>query len=270
MSEAEEAKMSAGDIGALQNEVLNVHVRAPPFWRANPALWFAQLEAQFDVYRISKDKMRYNHAVSALDTQILEQVSDIILDPPDDERYQTLKKRLLEVFADSEQQKLKKLLMDLKLNDKRPSQFLREIKSLAGTSLSTDTIRTLWLQRLPGQVHAILSTTSEDVDHLAIMADKIIEALPYEVNAINKNNPFRSEGEIESLTRAVSELTTRISNFENNSKRFRSRMQSRSRSRPRIRTRSASKEGKKICFYHRKFATQARRCVKPCEFVSEN
>lgn len=42
--------------------------------------------------------------------------------------YDTLKARLLEHYAVSEQKRIKKLLQDLELGDMRPTQLLREIK----------------------------------------------------------------------------------------------------------------------------------------------
>lgn len=84
-------------------EIARVSIRVPPFWKANPALWFCQLEAQFENTGIQKDLTKYNTVVSSIESEILNQVSDIVLNPPVSNRYLALKKRLLDQFTDSDQ-----------------------------------------------------------------------------------------------------------------------------------------------------------------------
>ncbi|GFY41395.1 hypothetical protein TNIN_416761 [Trichonephila inaurata madagascariensis] len=43
------------------------------------------------------------------------------------------------------------------LGDRRPSNILRQMKSLARNSISDEVIKSLWLHRLPTQTQAILS-----------------------------------------------------------------------------------------------------------------
>ncbi|GBO36482.1 hypothetical protein AVEN_184543-1 [Araneus ventricosus] len=47
------------------------------------------------------------------------QVIDIITSPPNNNMYKTLKERLINIFSDSEERRLKKLLQDVELGDKR-------------------------------------------------------------------------------------------------------------------------------------------------------
>ncbi|GFT68965.1 uncharacterized protein NPIL_677541 [Nephila pilipes] len=134
----------------------------------------APLEAQFANSGISQDATKYNIVVAALDENVLDFVVDILSDPPENEKYNTLKKALLNRLTDTEESRLKKLLTDLELGDKRPSDLLREMKSLAGNSISDEVIKSLWLQRLPQQTQAILTISNDTIDKIAEMADKII------------------------------------------------------------------------------------------------
>lgn len=59
-----------------------INIKVPPFWRANPRIWFCQIEAQFANSRVSSDSTKYNTVVASLEGIILAQVSDIILNPP--------------------------------------------------------------------------------------------------------------------------------------------------------------------------------------------
>ncbi|GBN74770.1 hypothetical protein AVEN_209676-1 [Araneus ventricosus] len=103
--------------------IARVGVKLPPFWKANPSLWFVQREAQFALAGITVDDTKFNHIISAVDSEILNSVSDIILRPPDIDKYTILKKRLIELHSESEASKIRTLLQGLELSDQRPSQL---------------------------------------------------------------------------------------------------------------------------------------------------
>ncbi|GFV15579.1 integrin alpha-PS1 [Trichonephila clavipes] len=80
---------------------------------------------QYD-YGISSDDTKYSALVANLDAETLSYVSDIVLSPPNSDKYHTLSQRLITQFSDSETQKIKKLLTDLQLGDEKPSHLLRK------------------------------------------------------------------------------------------------------------------------------------------------
>lgn len=250
------------------NNIAAVSVRVPPFWKANPALWFCQLESQFETSRIVVDKTKYHTAVAAIDSSILSQVSDVVLNPPSENLYLNLKTKILERFADSDECRLKKLLTGLILGDKRPSQLLREMRELAGNGLSANALKSLWLQRLPSQCQAILTVSEDDLDRLALMADKISNVYGSEIYSISECSEISTEknllSKIEVLTKQVSQLSNEVNSLMNPS--FRSRSKSRSQSQSRFRSKSRTKND--LCWYHAKFAEKASKCVKPCSFKS--
>ena len=96
-------------------EVSRVSVKVPPFWKVNPALWFAHLEAQFANSYVTVDETKFNLIVASVESEILGTVHDIILSPPDQDKYETLKKRLIEFYAESESSKIRTLLQGLEL-----------------------------------------------------------------------------------------------------------------------------------------------------------
>lgn len=163
-----------------QQYISRVAVRAPPFWKENPALWFRQLESQFFMNGIVSSETKFHIAVAALDTEIINQVSDVVMHPPTANlMYESLKSRLQERFAESEERRFKKMLNKIEMGDKKPSRLWREMRELAGAGIRDDFLLSLWLQRLPAQIQAILSTADGDVTRLLTMADRIHEVVIY-------------------------------------------------------------------------------------------
>ncbi|GFX13335.1 uncharacterized protein TNCV_2907571 [Trichonephila clavipes] len=154
-------------------EVARIALRLPPFWKSNVRLWIAQCDHAFTFSGISSDDTKYSALVANLDAETLSYVSDIVLSPPNSDKYHTLSQRLITQFSDSETQKIKKLLTDLQLEDEKPSHLLRKMKELSNGQLQDDFLQSLWLQRMPPHMQTVLSASSEPLDKLAIIADKV-------------------------------------------------------------------------------------------------
>ncbi|GFU31437.1 transposon Ty3-G Gag-Pol polyprotein [Nephila pilipes] len=161
-----------------QQHVSRVAAKLPSLGKQNIKLWFLLAEANFELYGITNDVTKYNNVIAAIDSEILSVVSDLLFDPPHADRYTTLKNRLIQEFSDSENQQIRKLLSELQLGDDKPSHLLRKMKELAGTALNDDFFRNLWFQRLPSEIQTILSVSSEKLENLAKLADKIAEVRP--------------------------------------------------------------------------------------------
>lgn len=267
---------SSSGASSIQNPVNDVQVisssritvKAPPFWRANPALWFCQLEAQFDLNRITSDRSKYNMVVSAIESSILHQVSDLVLNPPETGLYIALKTRLLDVFAESEQSRLKKLLGEIELGEQKPTSLLREMRSLAGDSITADLLKTLWLQRLPSNIQGILSISSEGIESLAVMADKIYEtsARPSDVGSFSRSTDYQNQ--ILSLSRQIAEMKTHLSRRDRNQTHSRSRSKTPN---PKFKTMDKPDDkDQKVCWYHNKWGDKAKSCVGNCTYSSKN
>ena len=55
-----------------------VSLKLPIFWTTQPAVWFAQTEAQFTLRGISADETKYYHVVSVLDQETATRVHYIV------------------------------------------------------------------------------------------------------------------------------------------------------------------------------------------------
>ena len=279
--------LSEGAAGSSTPAVGAVSIKLPPFWSADPQIWFAQAEAQFATRQITAEVTKFHHVISSLQPEVAQEVRDILLNPPATKPYSTLKEQLIVRTTASEQRRVQMLLTEEELGDRKPSQLLRRMEQLIGEQkLEKGIFKQLFLQRLPANVRLILASTSDSLalSELAELADKIIEvhvptvgAVTAEASAASHSNqssspivaPVSATGsdsidtmrdEIRKLTRMVGDLQRQVG---------RQRNKSRGRSKSPARSRGTDKSGSgtqksDLCFYHTKFGDKAYRCQSPC------
>ncbi|GFW76070.1 hypothetical protein TNCV_2057171 [Trichonephila clavipes] len=257
-------------------EVARIALRLPPFWKSNVRLWIAQCDHAFTFSGISSDDTKYSALVANLDAETLSYVSDIVLSPPNSDKYHTLSQRLITQFSDSETQKIKKLLTDLQLGDEKPSHLLRKMKELSNGQLQDDFLQSLWLQRMPPHIQTVLSASSEPLDKLAIIADKVSEVVGSSsticaattVSPPSQSSSCSVQPTMDSLARQIQELSLRVAELTRERNSSRHQRYSSDRRRSHSRSRSVNR-GSGICYYHRRYKEQARKCVSPCAFVQK-
>lgn len=212
---------------------------------------------------------------------------DIISNPPPQaQRYTKLKAELIRRLSLTEEQRVRQLLSSEELGDRKPSQFLRHLRSLAGASpINENILRTLWLQRLPSNVQQILKVKPNlSLDDTADIADSIMQVNPptpsFAVHAATAPPALRTTAQsapappvpdggqfvqrIEELIRMVAALHPR----RDSTPKPRTRERSCSRYSRDSANRDASRD--RICWYHRRFGTDARKCDEPCSMAPKN
>lgn len=249
-----------------------VALKIPPFWPADPRLWFAQVEAQFTTRSITNQKTRFDHVIASLAPEFATEVRDLILNPPEPTPYNTLKEQLIQRTAASAQRRLQLLFHSEQLGDRKPTQLLRRMQQLMGDSAPSDPsdnslLRELFLQRLPSNVRMVLASTGEDlpIDNLAAMADKIIEVAAPTVSSVSTPPPPPNP-EVAQLREEVAELRRLIGSLHVSQPPTTQRPRSRSRSRHSSPSQGDS-QAAGLCWYHRRFGEKATKCTSPCTWA---
>ncbi|XP_025996227.1 uncharacterized protein LOC120359942 [Solenopsis invicta] len=220
------------------------------------------MEAQFLTANITVDDTKYNYVIQCLDEACLAEVSDIVLNPPAADKYHALKDRLDKSFADSAEKKLRRLLNEIDLGDRRPSQLLRRMRDLAQSGVSKEVLKSLWLQRLPQQVQAILTATKYDLEELSQLADRVTDVLPAGINVVTAATSKQTLPTDPQCSQ-ISALIERVEKLETRASRSRSRTPQGSGRGSYSRSSSGSQSDS--CWYHRRFGSKANRCTKPCD-----
>lgn len=262
--------------------VFKVSVKLPAFWTEKPNVWFAQADEQFRLASITSETTMYSHVVAGLCPRVAAEVEDIITGPPTDRTYTKLKETLIKRLSMSEEKRVQQLINNEELGDRKPSQFLRHLRSLAGSNntVSESLLKQLWMQRLPATVSAILASQADmDLGKLADLADRIVEvtpaatAPPLAVHAVQ--TPALAG--FEELMKTVQNLSLQVAALTKGNGQQPFRQRSRSRSRGGNKSGGNNNNGANnnnnngdVCWYHRKFAAQATKCTAPCSFSSGN
>lgn len=247
------------------SDICRVGVRLPPFWPEEPAVWFAQIEGSFALSRIKDDETKYFYVSAQLEHRYAAEVKDILVNPPATGKYETLKSELIKRLSASREKEVTQLLMHEELGDRRPSQFLRHLRHLAGRNIPDDFIRTIWTSRLPASLQTVIASQPEStLQALADLADKVHDLVPQTPQVASTDAGNGSL--LEKLASEVAELSRQVKVLSMNANRSRSRDRHAAQNK-KGRTRSRSSYRKyPNCFYHSKYGDSARTCIKPCDF----
>ena len=249
-----------------------VSIKLPPFWPADPQVWFAQVEAQFSMRHITNQRTCFDYVVAVLATEFVTEVRDLLLAPPDDEPYNALKAQLIQRTTALEQRHLQQLFTVEELRDKKPLQLLHRMQQLlgdaAGPNPDNKFLRKLFLQRLPSQVRMVLASAGEmSLEALAQLTDKITEVATPSISTLNLS-PLTAE--VEQLRSEVARLQDMLDSVQLASLQQRHPHQcsiSRPSSRPSSPKPSTTPvQLDNLCWYHRKFREHARKCTSPCSW----
>ena len=76
----------------------HVTIKVPTFYKHAPDTWFVHLEAQFALRNITASSTKFYWAISALSSDVSNQLMQLIQDPGEDP-YKTIKVCLISIFS---------------------------------------------------------------------------------------------------------------------------------------------------------------------------
>lgn len=261
---------------AFENPAIHVF-KAPTFCSHEPLLWFTIVECNFRANRITSSLTKFSHVTALLPPDVLSQVSDAVTRAVLSEKpYEDLKSAIISSLETSFTTRLHELLSKEELGNEKPTSLLRRMKRLLGDKydqFDKAMFLQLFYQRLPLTIQRNLFTVKDrlDIDELAELADEFIQSIPGD--QVSSINNMQSHPDVQ-LAELISKLTVQVNSLHNQvgslqtqmnnlSDRFR---HSRSPSRQRFRSRSPSIYKNEICYYHKTFGKNARKCDSPCTF----
>ena len=193
-------------------------------------------------------------------------MEDLITNPPPTGCYERMKAELIRRLSLSEEQRVHQLLMDEEMGDWRPTQFCRHLRTLAGPSVPSDLLRTLWTNCLPPNIQAIIATQAQvALDDVSQLTDKIAEVTP--PPCVARVSSFGDD--ICALIACIDELAQQVTTLSASPSHPHSPSQTRRQARRSSRPAGCS-PAPDICWYHHRFKECAKRCTTPCMWQQGN
>ena len=248
--------------------VTAVSIKLPEWWPDSAALWFSQAEAQFAIKGVVDQRTKFFYVISALDNATASRIEDIVNHPPAFLQYDALKERLIACFALSDYQRLERLFSPRGLGDRRPSALMDEILSSAsGFDVGSDVLKFLFLSRLPDNIRQnLIEDDFSDTRAVSRRADQLWSACP--TSSVCQVSPPADDSEqcVQQQPPPVNVVSSRKPpprrHNNNNSRPVQQQQQQRS-----VPVSAPPRQfGMGLCYFHRMFGDEARRCELPCSF----
>ena len=226
---------------------LNPMARAPSlkfpvreFYSEDPELWFWQLEATFQVNRVTTEKDKYAVVVFNLPFKVGQRSPRTIASKQ--EPYTTLKKVVVKETDLSNYQRSKKLHALPTLVDQCPSKLLASIRNLQpAQDCGCYCARYHLLSRMPPITRAQLVNQKDlSVDELFALADTIMLSQPYLHNLMAEVEADRHNTDVLTVRQRSSALP------------------------PSKEKKKKARVKPEICWFHGRYGKDAKSCRQPC------
>ena len=266
------ASTSTSDSDVLLAAAAAREVKLPTFCAAEAVSWFQRAEIQFRIKQVRSHTRMADHVLAALPQDVFVFLSDWLAEQGDSVDYDQLKRRLLQEFVATPEQRANKLLALSRqpLGDLRASTAFREMRALTrmpqgdGTTQTLDLLRVLWLQRLPSDVRRGITEFSElSDDELVKLADALQEAdrgasSRSAMAATDAGAPQPPEEPYDEDVAAAAPSQPR---------RWSQTTQRRLPPRQPPRGTPPRKAAQGLCYFHSQFGHDARNCRLPCSWT---
>lgn len=158
------------------------------------------------------------------------------------------------------------MFLHCELGDKKSSQLLSEITSLASGQMSNKYIILLWFSKLPTTVAQVIRGFSEKLlpEELTSMADGMLTGKPTSSDIAAVKSRDESSCAVVSLKKKIHKLLQIIEQHNNNRSRSTNRHFDFSPARFPLKSRSSP--SRELCYYHQRYREHANKCIPPCAY----
>ncbi|GFU35061.1 uncharacterized protein TNCV_4278621 [Trichonephila clavipes] len=124
------------------------------------------------IYSGHLEENKFKYLVPQPEPKYVVNIWDIV-NSKSDTKYKDSKNRLLNLFKESENLRIKLLLTGIELGDMKPSHLLQKLKTAITSDISENLSKTLRLEKLPEPIKNILIVSDAILGKLAVKANKI-------------------------------------------------------------------------------------------------
>lgn len=236
----------------IRKEV-NINDIIPSFWSNEPRAWFAHVDSLFARYGPITDHAKYCHVIVRLDKEACIEVRELMLNPPEEDKYEKIKAALITRLSITRDKKMYELIMSETMGDRKPSEFLEHLRQLAGSLVPEKFVKAVWFRCMPKKIQNFIPLQNDlPLENLANLADYIhIVSSSQDINGSSKIEPHEQQMNV--LLNKIDDLTLQVSELSTLLRSRRSRSKSRNNREP-------------LCWYHQHFGERAINCVSPCNF----
>ncbi|XP_049310018.1 uncharacterized protein LOC125777901 [Bactrocera dorsalis] len=258
--------VSGGSSGVEYISTQNVSPRLPlpSMSEDNIEAYFYSLGFWFEASRVFDDSVKFNIVLASVPPAKLIEMRNIIDDTPLTDKYGYIRRKIIDIFAESQQRRLQRVLKELPLGNRRPRELYHEMRRTAGPALRESILHDLWVSRLPPYAQAAIIATNAPIGEKIKIADSISECLEMKVGnqicEVSTEPSFPDEWS--NLRAEVAALTKQVNQFMRNS-----RTQQRSRSSSASRSRRGTLNVPCLCWYHTKFGANVTKCRQPTAHI---
>lgn len=167
--------MAANDENELISNNTANFVNLPTFDATNPQHWLRMSIYAFKAYNVTDEQQKYYLMIGALPSHIQMDAADNVK-PDLPNSFKTLCDYITKITSIPTEKRIKTLLSDTQMGDRKPSQFLRYLRELIGSEADGDStfVRSIFLDRLPKKITMIIAPPPEQsLDSIAEIADRI-------------------------------------------------------------------------------------------------
>ena len=172
----------------MEEEVIsNVSIKSPAFMDTAAAGWFAILEAQFHLRKITVASTKYYHVISALPPDVVAKLSPQI---HVDKDYEQLKTTVISIYEKTKPELFAKLISETRMTG-RPSLYLQELTAIATkVGVGEDLVKHHFTQALPPSIAPVIAAQQDlTLQRLGSLADELMPLVQHGVHQVTRGRP---------------------------------------------------------------------------------